>query len=115
MIMRIWRGSTVAADADQYLAYLRQTGLHDYEAAEGNLGSLALRRPLDGGLMEFVTVSFWKNMSAVRGFAGSDPEAAVFYEEDQRYLVDADPAVRHYEVEHASWPDSNVFRAPEPT
>lgn len=105
MIMRMWRGSTVKADADRYLDYLRQTGLHAYRETEGNLGALALRRSTDEGHTEFVTLSLWRGMEAVRAFASADPEVAVFYPEDERFLVDADPFVRHYEVADATWPE----------
>jgi hypothetical protein len=37
-------------------------------------------------------------MDAVRRFAGDDPERAVFYPEDDRYLVARDEHVTHYEV-----------------
>jgi hypothetical protein len=37
-------------------------------------------------------------MDAVRAFAGEDPERAVFYPEDERYLVERDLTVTHYDV-----------------
>jgi hypothetical protein len=37
-------------------------------------------------------------MDAVRQFAGEDPEAAVFYPEDDRYLVERDLRSNHFEV-----------------
>ena len=38
-------------------------------------------------------------MDAVRGFAGDDVEKAVFYPEDERFLVDRELTVSHYEFE----------------
>ena len=35
----------------------------------------------------------------VRAFAGDDVERAVFYAEDDRWLVERDLRVRHYEVD----------------
>lgn len=49
--------------------------------------------------MRIVMFSLWDSMDAVRRFAGDDPEIAVFYPEDDRYLVDRDLTVRHYEVD----------------
>jgi heme-degrading monooxygenase HmoA len=43
-------------------------------------------------------VSFWESEAAVRAFAGPDIERAVFYPEDDRYLIDRDERVTHYEV-----------------
>ncbi|HZD68826.1 MAG TPA: hypothetical protein VFA45_07890 [Actinomycetes bacterium] len=41
------------------------------------------------------------NRAALTAFAGTDPEKAVFYPEDDRYLIDRDLTVDHYEVETA--------------
>jgi hypothetical protein len=37
-------------------------------------------------------------MDAVKAFAGDDPERAVFYPEDDRFLIERDLTVAHYEV-----------------
>jgi hypothetical protein len=37
-------------------------------------------------------------MDAVRAFAGDDPERAVFYPEDDRFLVDRELTVSHYTI-----------------
>ena len=34
----------------------------------------------------------------IEAFAGQDIEQAIFYPEDDRYLIDRDLTVRHYEV-----------------
>ena len=49
-------------------------------------------------MAEFLVLSFWESMEAVRGFAGDDVEAAVSYPEDDRYLLEREPTVAHYEV-----------------
>jgi heme-degrading monooxygenase HmoA len=101
VIARTWRGATRAADAALYVDYLADTGLRAYAATPGNRGVLTLRRTVphpDGERAEFLLVSLWDSMEAVRGFAGPDPERAVFYPEDERFLVEADPGVRHYEI-----------------
>jgi heme-degrading monooxygenase HmoA len=59
-----------------------------------------LRRDLDEGLTEYVTLSLWESIDAVRAFAGDDPERAVFYPEDDAFLVERDMRVRHYQVVH---------------
>jgi heme-degrading monooxygenase HmoA len=56
-----------------------------------------LRRDVDD-LVEVVTLSFWTSMDAVTGFAGEQPERAVFYPGDDELLVEKDPHVDHYEV-----------------
>jgi heme-degrading monooxygenase HmoA len=97
MIARIWRGRVPAAKADAYLDYLLATGLKDYGATPGNRGVWALRR-IEGEVAEFVTLTFWDSMDAVRAFAGEDVERAVYYPEDDEYLLEKEPRVEHYEV-----------------
>ena len=97
MIARIWRGRTPAAKGDAYVEYLLATGLRDYAAVPGNRGVRVLRRT-EGEVAEFLVLSFWESMEAVRGFAGDDVEAAVSYPEDDRYLLEREPTVAHYEV-----------------
>jgi heme-degrading monooxygenase HmoA len=97
MIARIWRGAVRREDADAYVAYIGETGLAAYAATPGNRGAWMLRRD-DGALTEFVTFSFWDSLEAIRGFAGDDVETAVYYPEDDRYLVERDVKVKHYDV-----------------
>lgn len=98
MIARIWRGAVRADDADEYAEYMRGTGLREYRETPGNLAAYMLRRD-EGDLAEFVMVTFWESMDAIRAFAGDDPERAVFYPEDERYLVERDLTARHFEVD----------------
>jgi heme-degrading monooxygenase HmoA len=104
MIARTWRGSTKAEDADAYVEYLEKTGFREYRATPGNLGVLGLRR-LAGGQAEFLLLTLWESEEAVRRFAGDDPACAVFYPEDERFLVAKDEHVDHFEV---------VYREGEP-
>jgi heme-degrading monooxygenase HmoA len=97
MVARQWRGAVRAEDADAYAEYIRGTGMAAYAATPGNRGAWMLRRDL-GELTEIVTFSLWESMDAVRAFAGEDPERAVFYPEDERYLVERDLTVTHYDV-----------------
>jgi heme-degrading monooxygenase HmoA len=106
MIARIWRGWTSSADADEYLAYVERTGLAAYRATPGNLGAWVLRRP-DGDRTEFVTLSFWDSLDAVKAFAGEDVSKAVFYPEDDRFLVAREISVTHFEALGAPAPGSH--------
>jgi heme-degrading monooxygenase HmoA len=97
MIMRTWRGRTSRADASAYEDYLLETGFAGYTATEGNAGAYMTRREVDD-LTEFFLVTLWSSWEAIRAFAGEDPEKAVFYPEDDRYLVERDLTVEHYEI-----------------
>jgi heme-degrading monooxygenase HmoA len=100
MIARLWRGLTRDVDAEAYVEYLRNTGLKEYRETPGNLGAWVLWRIVDGRA-EFLTFSLWESRDAVRRFAGDDIDRAVFYPEDDRYLVDRGLTVSHYEVGEA--------------
>ncbi len=97
MIARHWRGRVRAADADAYVGYVRDTGVAAQRATPGNRGSMILVRT-EGREAEVVVLSLWDSLETVEAFAGSDPEEAVFYPEDDRYLVDRETRVRHYDV-----------------
>ena len=97
MIARIWRGAVRREDSDRYVGYLRGTGIPEYRATPGNRGAWILRCD-KGDTTEFVTLSFWDSMESVEGFAGSDPGRAVFYPEDDRFLIERDLQVTHYEL-----------------
>lgn len=97
MMARYWRGRIRSSDVDGYAHYVRRTGIAGHRATPGNLGSMMLVRP-ERGAAEVVVISLWKSAEAIRSFAGDDPEAAVFYPEDDRFLVDRDLRARHYQV-----------------
>jgi heme-degrading monooxygenase HmoA len=100
MIARIWRGATDAAKADEYLAYLHETGMRAYRATPGNQGAWVLRR-IVGDRAEFITLSFWDSLDAIRAFAGEDHERAVYYPADGEFLLEFLPTVEHYELHPA--------------
>ncbi len=97
MITRIWRGWTRPEDTEAYARYILGTGIAEYEATSGNQGAYLLSRP-DGDRTEFLTVSFRDTRDAIAAFAGADIEQAVFYPEDDRYLIDRETTVRHFNV-----------------
>jgi heme-degrading monooxygenase HmoA len=100
VIARIWRGAVRPADADAYADYIAETGLAEYERTPGNRGAWMLRRDV-GDLTEFITFTLWESLEAVKAFAGDDYEAAVYYPEDDRFLVERDVTCAHYDVRAA--------------
>jgi heme-degrading monooxygenase HmoA len=97
MIARIWRGATLAEKADEYLEYMRETGVKDLHATEGNRGVYVLKR-IDNDRAEFVFISLWESMESIRTFAGSEVDKAVYYPRDREFLLELEPKVAHYEV-----------------
>jgi heme-degrading monooxygenase HmoA len=97
MIARIWSGAVRTPDADTYADYIRDTGFAEYGRTTGNRGAWLLRRD-EEGTTEFITLSLWDTVDAIRAFAGDDIEAAVLYPEDRRYLIDGESRITHYDV-----------------
>jgi heme-degrading monooxygenase HmoA len=97
MIARQWIGETRESDADIYWKYLEETGMSEIRTTKGNKGVWLLRR-LHEGKAEFVVISLWDSLEAIKSFAGHEYEKARYYAEDQPFLLRLDPHVTHYEV-----------------
>jgi heme-degrading monooxygenase HmoA len=95
-VVRMWRGVIRTSDRDEYVEYVERTGIEEYRAIPGNRDAWTLTRELPDGLTEIVTVSRWDSLESIHGFAGDDIEKAVYYPEDDRFLVERDDTVRHY-------------------
>ena len=104
MIARIWKGAVRQRDGDAYARYMQETGVAGYAESPGNRGVWMLRRDVDDRT-EFVMFTLWDSLEAVRAFAGDDYETAVFYPEDERFLVERDLTTTHYQVDTHVGPD----------
>jgi len=104
MIARLWYGSTRVEDADAYVEYIERTGVAAHRATPGNRGSLVLRRE-GAERADFLVLSLWESEEAVARFAGKEIGRAVYFPEDERYLIDRCDEIDHYEVVagEASW------------
>ena len=94
MIARLWKGLTgTPAGADAYQLHVTTKVLPALRGIEGHRGARVLRHD-----QEFIVVTFWESMDAIRQFAGADPEQAVVEPEARAVLTEYDQRVRHYEV-----------------
>jgi heme-degrading monooxygenase HmoA len=98
VIARQWRGWVRTEQTADYVAYIERTGLKGYRDTPGNAGAQMWTRDLGDGRTEVVTVSLWQSRSDIEGFAGPDIDVAVFYPEDDGYLVDRETTVLHFQV-----------------
>jgi heme-degrading monooxygenase HmoA len=98
MIARLWRGWVATDRAPEYVDYIKRTGIAEYLQTPGNLGAQMWARDLENGRTEILTLSWWESLEAIRGFAGDDIEQAVFYPEDEEFLLDKETTVLHYAV-----------------
>jgi heme-degrading monooxygenase HmoA len=97
VVVRLWRGWTKAEDAEAYTKYIEETGVQGLSGTPGNQGVQMWLRA-DGDLAEFVVMSLWDSRDSIKAFAGDNIEVARFYPEDERYLVERDLTVTHYDV-----------------
>ena len=97
MIVRMWRGHVPKAKKDDYVAYLKQTGLADYGNIPGNRGVYLLSRD-DGDNVEFLTLTLGTAVEAIQAFAGADYDKARYYPEDGAFLLNFMEKAEHFEV-----------------
>ena len=97
MIARMWHGVTPEEKAAEFLDYVNRTGVPGLTSTPGNLGVLVFRRA-EQGHVHFLLTSFWQSHEAISKFAGPDIGLARYYPEDEKYLVELEPKVTHYEV-----------------
>lgn len=97
MISRNWRGTARPEEADNYIAHLRQDTFPKLSELEGFISASILRRPTAQGV-EFLIVTLWQSIEAIRQFAGDEAEVAVVPTVVQAMMVDYDREVTHYEV-----------------
>lgn len=93
MISRHWRALARRGEADNYIYHLLHETFPKLSDIAGFIKASILRRELAGG-KEFLIVTEWHSLNAIKCFAGADPEAAVV----QAMMLEYDPRVRHYEV-----------------
>ena len=97
MIARIWHGWTSPGNADAYQQLLQTKILPGIHRVAGYKGAHLLRRPHQD-IVEFVTITFFESMDAVRAFAGAEYELAVISPEAHKLLARFDERSVHYEV-----------------
>ena len=97
MIGRLWHGWTRRANADAYEQLLRSEVLPGIHRVKGFKGAHVLRRESNGEV-EFVTLTWFDSLDAVKEFAGQDYEVAVVLPQARKLLSRFDARSAHYET-----------------
>ena len=97
MIIREWRGRAAPSKAEAYPDHFRANVLPELHRVPGFLGAYLSRRQLDEAI-EFLVLTRWQSIEAIRGFAGSDISKAIVEPGAVAALLDFDASVQHYEV-----------------
>jgi heme-degrading monooxygenase HmoA len=101
MIVRMWRGQAKAANADAYERFVTTRVFTALPAIEGHRGAYLLKRAVDDEV-EFIAVTLWESLAAIREFAGAEIERAVVEPEARAVLSSFDDFVRHFELAHGA-------------
>jgi heme-degrading monooxygenase HmoA len=97
MIIREWRGRASMTEAEAYPAHFRTKVVPELITLQGFVGAQLSRRHL-GDEIEFLVLTRWKSIDAIREFAGSEIDKAVVEPGAVAALLDFDKKVQHYEV-----------------
>ena len=97
MIARHWRGLARADRVGDYEAHLRRETFPSLARMPGFIDASILKRPAGRGV-EFLIVTRWQSLEAIRQFAGQDLETAVVPAEVESMMIEYDRRVVHYEV-----------------
>ena len=101
IVVRIWHGRVPKGKAEAYRDFLVRKAVPDYKSVEGNLGVEILMRE-SGDVVDFLVLSYWESIDAIKRFAGEDYEKAKYYDEDRDFLLEFEPNVQHYYVAWSS-------------
>ena len=96
-IARHWRGIVRAEAAGEYLEHLRGETFPALSQLRGFLSASIQRRDVPLGV-EFLVITNWESIEAIRAFAGSDVEQAVVPQVARHLMVEFETHARHYEV-----------------
>src|SRR5580700_1815674 len=97
MIVRMWSGRATPEKSGQYIEHATKNVFPALAAIQGHRGAYLLQRTVDG-VVEFVVLTLWDSMDAIRKFAGAKAENAVVEPEARAVLIAFDESVTHFEV-----------------
>ena len=97
MVIREWRGRASLERATAYPKHFHDHVLPELRKLRGFVGAQLSRRHL-GNKLEFLVLTRWQSLDAVRAFAGADVAKAVVEPGAVAALTDFDATAQHYDV-----------------
>ena len=97
MILRQWRCLARREQAQNYIAHLRGETFPALRQLAGFVDASILSRQLQAGV-EFLILTRWESLAAIRLFAGEDPEAAVVLVAVAAMMLDYERRACHFDV-----------------
>jgi hypothetical protein len=84
-IVRIWRGRTLRARANEYETYNYDAGIKPL--IEKALGVQTFREDRENE-SEFMTLSYWEDVAAMSRFTSREPDRIHHLERDREFLIE---------------------------
>jgi heme-degrading monooxygenase HmoA len=97
MILRLWKGRARIDSADAYQQHVTTTVFPKLQALPEYVRGRVLRRTVDGQV-EFLVMTEWVSLDAVRTFAGDALDRAVVDPAARAVLTTFDDHVEHFEI-----------------
>jgi heme-degrading monooxygenase HmoA len=97
MILRLWRGRAEISRPEDYPRHFRNAVLPELRATPGFIGARLTRR-LEGGEIEFLVITEWASLDAIKAFAGERLDEAVVEPAAVAALASYETTVQHFEV-----------------
>lgn len=97
MIARIWRGRATGTNAAAYVRHFTRSVVPELKEIEGHRGAWLLQRK-HAGETEFLAITLWASLDAIRAFAGDKVDTALVEPEARAVLSGFDESACHYEV-----------------
>ena len=97
MIVRLWRARAARENPDGYLRHFRRNVSVELRSVPGFLGASVFKQERPDGI-EFLVLTRWASMDAVRAVAGDDIGRAVVEPGAVAALIDYDDSVQHFQL-----------------
>jgi anti-anti-sigma factor len=94
-IVRIWRGRTRRDRADEYEMYNYEAGIKPLLNKVLGVQTFRDDREIE---TEFMTISYWENLEAVRKFTGGDATTVHHLERDEEFLIELPKEVQIFRL-----------------
>ena len=99
MISRHWTGLAQKGRALEYVDHLKKDTFEQIKKIRGFAGAQILKNEIAKGT-EFLIITVWDNLEAIKQFAGEDFETAVVPKVVQEIMIKYDQKVKHFEIDY---------------
>jgi heme-degrading monooxygenase HmoA len=97
MISRHWTGLVKKERANDYILHLQNDTFKKIKILPGFISANILQRELEDGI-EFLIITTWENIEAIKQFAGENYQVAVVPQIAKEMMIRFDSEAKHYEI-----------------